>query len=351
MSIDPITLSQIADDLKFVSEQTVLAELCQLVASSNGSVKLLSAFCTQDVFRLVSRLIPSSAEKLILARFRVVDVLCGACDIAVLKDAWAQGFRVCINPAYHGKIYAGDSKALIGSSNLTSSGLGYKVSANVEQNCLVPLDKTLTERIDELIASSIPVDEVLLIKMEKRLAELTRETFIEPINDNLGWSIPELDRKLEDDKIRALVSSTSLTISDCFWTRPQNDKTHPKALLAHDLQLLGCPEGFELESQKDYLAFAIERSRLINWIKTILKTQNRTDKDGVQFGMVRRRLKETLDPYGNLDHDDLTDLVKNLYGWLAFVHESSELSVEVIQPNHSEVIRYKASSSLGHQPR
>lgn len=336
-------LQYLSENIKFISEETVLAELCQLLHLSKERVGLLTAFCTQAMFNLVSKSIGQDTKKVFLARFRLSDVASGACDMEVLKTALEQGFEVYVNPTYHGKIYFGDKRAIIGSSNLTASGFGNKTRANVEQNCLATCDEKLEQRISLILERSIKVSSSLLLQMQSKVESLDFTEAKRAIFDDMQWSIDVLDQKLNDTNTTdGLDADMDISLSDCLWSSPLLPREAEGTLLDHDRKILRCPENFDINVHLDYVAFALERSKIVQWLKDTIEKERKFDRAGIQFGIVKESLKRIIDPTNELSNDLMKLLVSNLFAWIRHVQQSDEVTLEMTQPGrYSEVVQPK----------
>lgn len=71
----------------------------------------------------------------VVSRWTPQDIVAGSTDIACRSVVMGQGGVFYLHPRLHAKYYRFDDKILVGSANLTATGLGYGNSANLEILC------------------------------------------------------------------------------------------------------------------------------------------------------------------------------------------------------------------------
>ena len=71
----------------------------------------------------------------VVSRWTPQDIAAGATDVACRSLVIEQGGRFYLHPMLHAKYYRFDDRILVGSANLTATGLGYIDSANLEILC------------------------------------------------------------------------------------------------------------------------------------------------------------------------------------------------------------------------
>ncbi len=84
--------------------------------------------------RLLEALAPD-ATLICVTRWKPDDLLFGASDVGCRTLVLQRGGAFLLHPRLHAKFYRFDSQVLIGSANLTSSGMGYGSSPNLEVLC------------------------------------------------------------------------------------------------------------------------------------------------------------------------------------------------------------------------
>ncbi|VWX37425.1 hypothetical protein LIMNO130_80176 [Limnobacter sp. 130] len=333
----------LVEKIRFISEKTILSELYSLFSQTHESVSILTAFCTDDVFRLLCKSISKKPKKTLLARFRPSDVISGACDLAVIKRAIDEDFNVFINQQFHGKIYRGDHKVVIGSSNMTSNGLGLRNNnSNVEQNCLLDLDELLSSRIENILNISTPIDLKLLNLMKDRINEINLLKEDPQLIFNDLWNIKSIDETISSKTETIEYENRSLTaFSQCLWSQPNFRKTKMDNLYSHDMELLGCPTDFDINSNLDYIAYALERSTQIIWLKNLILNSKTYPREGARFGLVKEKLKALMQPNNKMERDFYSFLVNNLFSWIKHCEPSDECTLKILRPNHTEIAVFK----------
>lgn len=83
----------------------------------------------------------------VVSRWTPQDIAAGATDIACRSLIVGQGGRFYLHPMLHAKYYRFDDRILVGSANLTATGLGYIDSANLEILC-EPTDEFISDEFE-----------------------------------------------------------------------------------------------------------------------------------------------------------------------------------------------------------
>ena len=102
------------------------------VCSDARSVVLVAPYIKLDALRMTLDAVGDSAEITCITRWTPLDVSLGASDVACRTLIMDRGGAFRLHNSLHAKYYRADEAVLIGSANLTMSGLGFSNSPNLE---------------------------------------------------------------------------------------------------------------------------------------------------------------------------------------------------------------------------
>lgn len=139
--------------------------------SAVSSVQIITAYCKAPSFmRLDSYINDKVKDKRLLVRFRMDDILKGSTDFSIVERGIETGWKIYIRFDLHAKTYIVDNKrGLVGSANVTNSGLSIGKNGNMEMATLVDVEPKDIEKISKLFDDAILVDEVLLRKLKSQI--------------------------------------------------------------------------------------------------------------------------------------------------------------------------------------
>lgn len=151
----------------------VLEDLC---ASASSSVVLAAPFIKRNVLdRLLSH-IPELTPVNCITRWRPEEIFAGVSDIEVWNIIEQREFTsLRLQSNLHAKYYRVDGTCLVGSANLTRSGLGWASNSNLELLVEIPFDHAdLDEFEKNLVDTSVRVTETMFNHLSDLLGEMER---------------------------------------------------------------------------------------------------------------------------------------------------------------------------------
>lgn len=112
-----------------------------LVASADRSVLVVSPFIKRAALGHLLGSVPAGVELMAYTRWRADEVARGVSDLDVLDDVEAAGGDLRLIDELHAKLVLVDgTRALVGSANVTSAGLGLSAAPNLELMSRIDLD-------------------------------------------------------------------------------------------------------------------------------------------------------------------------------------------------------------------
>lgn len=262
----------------------------------------------------------------ILARWRLADLITGASDLSAFDFARSKGWSFYIKQDYHGKLYRLDPAGiLVGSANLTSSGLGLLPSGNDEISVRIDSDLLLARQVEILFGKSIHVTGAIY----EQIKEVVERA------DLANTDVPDWPFEL----IKLLVESKSfiseLFVDECIFS------SSPSALLAtnpdllepaarHDLSVLGIPES--VTPDRSMLKLYFLQSKAFRWLYGAVQNEGGETYFGRLSNLLHNALLDDPAPF----RSSVKILLSNLLNWATEL-DCSTLIVD--KPNYSQRVR------------
>lgn len=206
----------------------ILSAIRGELSNAKESVQIITAFCKESTIKHLDACIDTTvSEKRVILRFRLDDILRGATDFSVLDYCIDNNWRAFLRFDLHAKTYIVDNKrGIVGSANVTNSGLNLGVIGNVEIATLFDLEPDDQRKIESLYRDAIPVDRDILEKMRVQfndakndIADSSQKTWSREISDLFrpkvdtlfSHELPEKDNYQEGQYVDFL--------DDCYWNQ------------------------------------------------------------------------------------------------------------------------------------
>lgn len=169
----------------------IMDSIVKELHKATNSVQIITAYCKEKTFSyLDSEINTEVQEKRLLVRFRLDDILKGSTDFEILRYGIENGWKVYLRFDLHAKTYIVDNKrCLVGSANVTNSGLNVGESGNVEMAAFVDVEAQDIEKIGNLFNDAILVDEAIFLNLKKQF-DLVKKA---AITDVYSWDSSIMD--------------------------------------------------------------------------------------------------------------------------------------------------------------
>ena len=299
--------------MSLLCSEEILNAIYSELQSAQNSVRIVSAYCKKQALeKLASHISNTVSKKQLLLRFRLADILHGSTDFEVLEYCLQNGWQVFIRFDLHAKTYIIDNvRGIVGSANMTASGLNLKENGNYEMAAVVPLENSDIAKIDNLFNEAVLITPAILAKMKN---ELENSKIDSQNGGKQSWS-------------SAILDLFAPTVS---------------ALFSHEL-----PEVKEVPSQKDeYVQFLdfrfnedfYELKEKFRWCNAYLWLLQVLRKNGgcMYFGALSAELHNTLVSDPKPYRKDVKIWLSNLLYWCEKL-QMPEIKIDV--PNHSQRVR------------
>lgn len=290
-------------------------KIAEQVSIAKETLQIISAFCKTSAVEFIDRNICNALkEKKLLVRFLLSDVISGSTDFSLYEYCKTNGWKMYVRFDLHAKTYVFDRcRCILGSANLTSNGMGFRLHGNYELSSFAEIDADDLVKIDRLFDDSILMTEELyaFMKKEYEFAKYDTSTFV----GKKKWD--SLIENQFSPKIDMLFTYDFPAVKEPNY----ND--------------INCFEFLEMEyvPDKDELIRTFRWSKAFLWLCNFVNScENKTS----YFGELTANLHNTLINDPKPYRKEVKELLGNLLGWI----EALEMDNMIIDiPNHSQRVR------------
>ena len=252
------------------------------------------------------------AEKKLMVRFRLDDLIKGATDFEVLNYALNNGWKPYIRFDLHAKTYIVDDKRMITSSaNATGSGLGLGRNENLEMGSLEEIEEDDLDKIRGIYRDAITVDKELIEKLRVQY-EAAKE------NAGSGTKV-NWDTSIMDMFVRKV---------DCLFSNELPNANHYD--VGEYISFLDYQYDGDVETFKELF----RRSNLYIWLTNVL----RKNENNMFFGGLSKELHSVLIADPKPYRKDVKIYLANIF---SLIKEFGFEELEIDVPNYSERLTLK----------
>lgn len=290
----------------------ILAALVSELQNATDSVQIITAFSKLKTLEYLNDFIASSvAEKKLMVRFRLDDLIKGATDFEILNYALTNGWKPYIRFDLHAKTYIVDDKRMITTSaNATGSGLGLGRNENLEMGSLEEIEEADLDKIRGIYRDAISVDDELVAKLKKQY-DNAKENHVS--GSNISWDSSIMD--LFERKV------------DCLFSNELPNASHYD--VGEYISFLDYQYDGDVETFKDLF----RRSNLYIWLTNVL----RKNENNMFFGGLSKELHSVLIADPKPYRKDVKIYLANIF---SLIKEFRFEELEVDVPNYSERLTF-----------
>lgn len=152
-----------------------LLELCR---RASKEAFLAAPFVKAQTLQRVLEAIPAQCSLVVVTRWIPEEVACGVCDLEIFDLLQARpNTKLLLHPCLHAKYYRLDDNCLVGSANLTATGLGWSATPNIETLLQLPKETAQLAMLESMllekaIRATQEIRDKLAIQIEGMRAEL-----------------------------------------------------------------------------------------------------------------------------------------------------------------------------------
>ncbi len=304
--------------MSILVSKEILNAIYSELSTAQKSVQLISAFCKLDAFKNLESYINSYVlEKKLLVRFRLSDLISRATDFEILEYCLSNGWKVFIRFDLHAKTYIVDnSRGIIGSANMTASGLELKNSGNYEMASFVKVEESDIHKIEKLFENSIKVTSKIISTMKKQYEKAKEHG---KNAESAEWN--DEIKNLIQPKVTALFS----------YDLPETNRTDFS--YGEKIGFLDVVYDGNIENTRTVFL----SSNCYNWLVNVLQENNGC----LYFGELSQKLHDSIISDPKPYRKDIKQMLSNLLCWIQKLNTEN---VIVDRPNHSQRVRLKTSS-------
>ena len=149
-------------------------ELVAMFREARKQVLVVAPFIKSTPLSRLLDCIQANVDITVVTRWRPMDLLVGASDLGVYDITESRNIPLYLRNDLHAKMYAADEECLVGSANVTMTGLGWKIPANLEILTyskrtlanIVAFEETLFSRTTRATAAQRDRLQILLDELE-----------------------------------------------------------------------------------------------------------------------------------------------------------------------------------------
>lgn len=275
------------------------------------SVSVISCFCKIDALKIFEQAIDNSGiVKRIVVRFRKSDICSGATDLELYEYCKKNGWKLYIRLDLHAKAFIFDEKTcILGSSNLTKSGMNLISSGNYELATYSDMNSEDNSKINKLFESSILVDDGLYEAMKDDISNIDNVS-----SKANGWSNGIMKRLIQNIEV-LFPSELPNTFSP--FDKEANMEFIDESESGNDVQLRE----------------AFESSKIFFWLYSVL---NESENHEIYFGELTAKLHNIIYQEPKPYRREVKEYLANILNWC------EELKIDCVvidRPNYSQRLR------------
>lgn len=286
-------------------------QLKEEIKRCDKSLQIISAFCKLDGIRFIEESIENNlTSKKLMMRCRMEDIIAGATDLEIYEYGKARGWIIYIRFDLHAKTYIFDKKrCIVGSANLTNSGLQLLDYGNYEMAEISDIDENDIEKIDSLFDYAIVIDDELYSIMKQEIASVDHTN-----GESHQWS----------DKIQKLFVPDYSTLFSYDFPEYANYRDYYRK----SIDFLGLDSDWNIEQLKN----RFKMSKIVLWLKDLLSK----NEGEMYFGAITASLHNVLVKDPKPYRREVKELLARLLQWI----QDLELeNIVVDRPSYSQRVR------------
>ncbi len=215
--------------------------------------------------------VPKKIKVIIIARWRLEDLVMGSSDLEIYNYLKTLNYKFYINKNIHLKILVKDKKELIiGSANITNSGLGFIKDSNIEAVSINNLNEEYLFDILKILKLSTPVDDNIFNFISEKIKEF------DGIKNLLRSELKKMDyydKNIEKKEKNILVADFPFCDSPKIFLDNYKNKKFEFPEMIHDMLLFNLSKNESLLNLKSKLKISFLSSDSFMWQNSIIKNE------------------------------------------------------------------------------
>ena len=209
----------------------------------------------------------------VVCRWEIRDLLAGVSELGCLDVAKAHGVPLFLRPQLHAKLFVADHQCLVGSANVTGSGLGWSSANNLELLVEAPRSDSAVANFERTVfASAVEATETHRRRLEAVVAIKGRDLpeVVGPVlSGGSGHPLPGwFPRIMNPEQLFDLYCGNSNRIDHTVLPS-----------MHQELKQIHVPEGLTKSEFRDWVAASVSQTHVISWLlQEIAAQRDVTDK-------------------------------------------------------------------------
>lgn len=286
-------------------------QIANEVKTCDANLQIVTAFCKLEGLQFLENNINHNLlEKKLMVRFRMEDIISGATDLSIYEYGKKNNWTIYIRFDLHAKTYIFDKKrCVMGSANLTNSGLQLSGNGNYEMANIFDIDSEDIRKIEILYANAIILDDGLYQKMRQELEAVERNS-----GKIYRWS----------EGIQKLFLPDFSTLFTYDFPEFQNYQEY----INHSIDFLDLESTWDLYQLRN----KFKTCKVFLWLKNLIIEEG----GEMYFGEITANLHNVLINDPKPYRKEVKELLVRLLQWI----QDLEIEDVVIdRPNHSQRVR------------
>lgn len=295
-------------------------EVVQLLGRAQEDVLIVAPFMKAKTLSRLLDVVPDVVKVTLVTRWRPTDVLSGVTDLETMDLANQRSSPLYLHHNLHAKLFAADDQCLVGSANVTDSGLGWRNPANLELLAL------FDRKSDEIVAfENTLFSEAVLATAEQRtrieeLALKLRELpAVQPqageLEESVGLSADWVPRARNPDELY------NLYCGDTDVSRSVRE------VMEEELNRLAVIPGLGLPEFRSWVGTVIAQTPLISWVMQRIESNGEVDELSLDDKLVEIGAKAS----GQSPREVLQTVQRWMNHFLPMHYETAQDTIKLIK--------------------
>lgn len=312
-------------------------EITEAVSNVSENITIFTPYVKLEAIQRILEASPVNVKISLVTRSIASDFAMGVSDLSALELLLKNGHFVFTNNRIHLKTYLYDFKSLhTGSANCTNKGLGLARFSNYETLAFYQsIEISYLKYLDSIIGMStiieLPDIGILKKKVDVLMSEKIELSKLEKLQEELA------DLEFDSATFFASQLPRSRSVKGLYLfisSNQQKDDYYDEYL--HDLMVFKL-DNCNIDNYESFKLVVLDRLMNQNFMKRLFCSF----EDSANFGYIRKFFEAHCIDNPRPAREEVNLLINNVFSWL---EELSGSDYEILQPNHTKIIRKKDRS-------
>lgn len=302
----------------------IYSSLFDFLSDAENELIILCPFIKRSALKKVLEQLSDSIKLTVVVRWKIEDLVFGSSDLGIYPLIKKLNHKLCINSDIHLKVLVKDKKEiLLGSANMTGSGLGLVENPNIEAISVDNIDEASLHEIFKILKSSVTVDDNLFADVSDTVSKYG--DIKKSIEAEKRKMRKQDERNMGKKKVNVVVADFPFCDSPKTFIDNYLNSRYALSELKHDMRLFNVSKGEAEGDLEVKLSSSFLASDAYAW-------QNEVVKDEASFGKYSSLLHDALLDDPKPFRKRVKELVSNMFNWTQ--HYSEEYGVRKVKHTH-----------------